>query len=164
MKISKSKKIATNPRFINHQRRAKSCGPTAIANVVKWLGYKTTHDKMMEFCAGIGAYFPDEGMWPSGIRLTLRELEIKVKVRRKPSLKDIDAALDAGCAVMTAYRTPSKTTHIVFVNKRTSSSYCVWNRNHETSPWYPKKFIIDALRRSLRHSGHCYTYFISPNQ
>ncbi len=164
MKTAKSTKTETSSlrrrktKFINVQRHKASCGPIAIANLIKWCGIETSYAKVLGFCIGVRAFSNRAGMWPFQMRYVLKTLKVRFKVKRKFSVADLDALLDAGGCCILAYCTKFGG-HAVFIDKRTSNGYRSWNRVKGKPPFFSKKDLQIALRRSVgRRNLHVYTF------
>lgn len=170
MKTRRSKKTETSTRrrsrLINRQQRKNSCGPTALANMLKWLEYPVTHGEMVDFCQGHRMYDPKVGMFPSQFRIMLRVLTIKYTLNHRCVTSDIDEALDNGNGILFLYRTKKGNHHAVFIDAREDKAYRVWNRfsSKAKGPWCVRKFITDAVKRTLRHDRHCLAFIIPPGQ
>lgn len=161
---TQAKKYKTRP--INCQRRKLSCGPTALANAVKWLDCSTSHDAMVDFCKGIGTFDLKIGMYPSQFRYTLNLMEVEYESLKHTRTKDLDSALENGYAVLLLIRTKRGTHHAMFVDAKTRSKYRVWNFRARDSvgPWINRKHITDAIKRTLRHDRNCLSFVISPDK
>ena len=153
-RTKKSKKTATftrvrRSRYINCQQHVASCGPIAVANLIKWHGIETSYRAVLKFCQALEFYIPALGMFPPEMARLLRALKVKFKLRRRFKIKDMDAVLDRGCCIILIYAAhPPYELHCVFVDRRENGSYRAWNTLRKSSPWVSRKDMVRSLRRS----------------
>ena len=72
-------------RYITEQQHNSSCGATAIANTLKWLGYSASYRSIMKDLERAG-YEPKKGKWPHQFHGMLKAYDIKYKLHKKPTL------------------------------------------------------------------------------
>jgi len=122
-------------RFINNQRRLASCGPTAIANLMKWLGYSpNSHDLLYKHCFSFN-YKQHHGMVFRSIEKVLRGLNIPYNRRMNCTVKSIEKVLDEGSACILAYRywhDHKRKEHYAFIHGHTSKRFKICNAHYAT--------------------------------
>jgi len=169
MKMRKSKKTATctqkkrRTRLINVQRHKASCGPIAIANLIKWYGIQTSYRAVLEFCAGIRAYHPRKGMFPYQMRYALLTLQIPFKVKRTLTVPEVNAILDGGGSIILIYATKRKhEDHCVFIDTRAKDAYRTWNRMLKCPPLMLRDELETTLRRSSARKSKLFAFIFQP--
>lgn len=122
--------------MINKQQHKTTCGPVAIVNALRWMGYCNTYDEMVEFAKEHldfkhrGFKHPREkqfGVCYSQLQLGLKTLGIKHKLIRKATLSDVTKALNEGKAVILRFQWNRKYGHYVFIDKHTKKFVRAWN-------------------------------------
>jgi len=153
-------------RMINNQRRKNSCGPTALANVLKWLKYPTSHDHMVAFCEGNQLYDPEVGMYSAELFQMLKILTMDFSYRQRIVTRELDQALDSGKGVILLYKTEEATYHAVFIDAKTPKKYRVWNSGLKVpgTPWLKRGVVTKAIKRTLKTNKRCEAFIFGPNQ
>lgn len=146
-------------RFIHVQRHVASCGPIAIANLIKWTGTSTSYEKVLKYCTALRFYIPGVGMFPRATSYVLRKLKIKFTLRRDLTLPELDETLDRGGAVLLTYLSRTQFLHCVFVEARTESGYRVWNAVESKTPHLTREVMRECLDRS-RRSKEIWAYHV----
>lgn len=167
MKTRRSKKTATSirkrrSRYINVQRHGASCGPIAVANVIKWHGVETSYKAVLDFCQKINVYVPGIGVWPEGMRYVLKCLRIKFKIKRNFSLKDLDKVLESGGSFIIGYPTKYGRAHVSFVDKKFKNNYRMWNRLHTKSFKNSKSELEKLIKQAKINREYLIAYCFQP--
>jgi len=95
----------SNIRYVK-QRRKNLCGPTAILNLMKWIGAQVSWEKDIGMCMSLcNDDVATRGMWSWIMDNALKHFPLfKVKkVLHMPKLKEIDEHIDSGRALVMAY-------------------------------------------------------------
>ena len=102
-------------RYIK-QRDHTSCGPVAVINILKWLGYKVSYDSFIHSARYLCGHEPgpEGGTNITGVEKALKHLGVKKRRVKNPSLDDIDRHIDSGGIVLLEYVAPYKNE---FLNK-----------------------------------------------
>ena len=106
-------------RYINKQKHNTTCGPVALANALKWLGYSCSYNSivkdMKDDCD------PYSGMTNSELSKIFDDYSINHRYQKwtKDATKAIERCLDRGNAVILNYTWFSKTDsqrHYIFID------------------------------------------------
>lgn len=143
-------------QFINVQRSKASCGPIAVANLIKWHGFETSYKKTLRFCMQLRAYHPRVGMWPFQLRYILRTLQINFRVHKRFSIAKMDALLDSGGSCILIYDTKLGS-HAVFLDRKEGRTYRAWNKSRKR-PYFTRLELKKAMQNSTRAVGGLYVY------
>ena len=139
-------------RYITRQPHNMSCGPVAVINALKWLGYSATYrDHINSF-----EWSYKNGIRHSKITKSLREYGVKFKIKENPTVSNIEKALDNGRSVMLSWCWYSNSNgkkksgrHCVFIDKHTSTqimSKNTWGLHPSNKDFLTKKKLnLDAF-------------------
>lgn len=153
--MSSSKAVSRRKtKYIHVQRHKASCGPVAIANVIKWFGISTSYDRVLRFCLDARAYDPEIGMWPFQMWYVLKTFRIPFKVHKKFTIEKLDSLLDNGGVCILVYDTRPGRSHVVFIDGRNDAGYRSWNRKKGMLPFFPR----EEMDKTLRESACLYVY------
>jgi hypothetical protein len=98
-------------------------------------------------------------MHPFQMTYVLKTLKIKCGIRRTYTVEELDALIDSGGAAIVSYQTKKyKGGHAVFINGRNDVGYLSWNHVQGQPPWFPKKEMRAALKRSSARKGGLIVY------
>lgn len=150
--------MSTKPRYISKQRRSRSCGPTALANILKWYGLRTSHDKMVKFTQEHDWYDPEIGMNFDDLKLSLTSCGLKYKITHNMSSKRLKEALKLGKSVCLLYRDLKLTYHVAFFTGREKSNYEVWN-----SQFKAVKIFDNLIKNTVKLDGYCIGFIFTKN-
>lgn len=150
-------------KMINVQRHQKSCGPVAIANVIKWYGVETSYQKVLEWCLATDMYDPDHGMWPRQTRFVLLQLQVPFRKYRSFTAEDIDRWLALGQSLILIYDTKTSGSHAAFIDAASETSYRIWNRKMgSTQPWHSKEYVRQAIERTNANNNGLFAFVFEP--
>jgi len=127
------------PKYVR-QRDHTSCGPVAIINILKWLGFNVTYGEYIDVLRAMCRCEPGPrgGTESADMARALRRLKIKYKKYKMPSIKQVDQHLDNGGIILLDYQIPYSTKagklifdkgewHFALCIGRTSKTYVVVN-------------------------------------
>ena len=142
------------------QRNHVDCGPTAIANALKWAGasfsYAGSYKALIANCrAEDGTHWTD---LTHELARWEREGVLKLKVWFRPTLKRIEKQLSKGGAVILDHARVNGGGHYGFVSDLRRGSFLVSNeyKGVETTIWISRWLFKDTLLR-YEHSDSSYT-------
>lgn len=129
------------------------CGPTAIANAIKWAIESFSYKGARRYLYDMSRLVKGCGVPPWGINTCLRELTegiLTVQKRIQPRLREIDKRLQRGDAMIILYKIKKDWNHYVFVAGKTErGDFMVANkqRNGPAMRNYSRQlFKRDVLR------------------
>jgi len=136
-------------KLVNVQRHFDSCGPIAIANILKLTGYKVSEKEVRDYCLGYGGYREFRpGLHRSKMGKTLKELGIPFTKRNNVKYKDISNYLNKGKTLVLLYswkRGERRGAHYVVVFGETKKYWYMANNGAGLSMRFPKnKFARDV--------------------
>jgi hypothetical protein len=142
-------------KFINKQQHSYTCGPVAVLNALKWLGYgKTTSYRETLLWFYQFGLCSEIGMKPKQLSKSLKALKIPYKRKSYASIQDIEKALDDGKTVVANYMWYYRGRcgkHYVFIDRHTDKSFRAWNYTSTgTAPWLTKKKLAQWFRCNKR--------------
>lgn len=157
---------ADNIRYIK-QRDKSSCGPIALINILKWLGYHITYDFLdiaRWACDWQDGRCIDAGTLDRDMNKALKYFKIKNKKILNPKIKDINKHLKAGGIVLIGYCLPRESTNHFSLCIGTYERYYIMVNDdlNETIIARTKKEIKKYIRKKL--SEPCYVWLISENK
>jgi hypothetical protein len=128
------------------------CGPTAVANVIKWSGkpfsYKSSIKQLDKLCKcqhGNGTY-------PKDLDVALSKIAKKNKLtlfkKERPSLREIEKHLKEGGTLLFRYYWGPRNGHYFLVTRQSKARqfYTVNFEREKTYRWVPRSvFIKDVL-------------------
>lgn len=159
--------------MINKQQHKTTCGPVAVVNALRWMGYCNTYDEIVEFFKehfGFEHNPPprrSRGVSCCKLRRGLQKLRIKHRLIQKANLSDITRALDDGKAVILRFQWNRRFGHYVFIDKHTKNFVRAWNMLHSNkTPLVSKKKIrkhITYTNRLKANRGPAHVFIITPD-
>lgn len=123
------------------QRDNYSCGPVALANVMKWAGSKKSAGSLRKYFMPICKCSPENGTRPWEIHNALLTIDdISFEKVEYPGLQDLDGHLDDGGIVLLRVRYEDGG-HYFICTRRTQKMYEVINRkvDHVTKSLVSRK-------------------------
>lgn len=153
------------PRYVK-QKDDSSCGPIAVINTLKWLGFNISYrwlDDVRDICK-----WTRDGTSDLDLEKALKYFKVKKKRRIQPSLEDIDKHIDSGGAVILSYFNvysmpgfKKDSGHFALCIGRTSRTYMMVNdRTNRTK----NKRYRDTMKAILANESDgykCWAWFIT---
>lgn len=131
--------------MINVQRNRFCCGPVAVYNLCKGLGYNFTYQEVEQYMLEQGCYRIKIGT----NNVPLHDLLVDQFDYRhlKASLKDLDDALELS-PVIIMHRT-KKGWHYIMVESKTTNGYVAYNtKRGRKAKWISRKELAQKIRYS----------------
>lgn len=116
-------------RFITEQQHPKSCGATAIANVLKWLGYSASYRETMKDLERAG-FEPQKGKWQHEMNAMLKAYDIKYKLHKKSTVANMKKIVGNGNALIFAYDWVTEDNtggHFIFIDFNSMGYFNAYN-------------------------------------
>ena len=120
-------------RFINKQQHKMSCGPTAIANALKWLDCSCSYRKMLK-SMGSSEWTLRKGMYNQELESVMRDYDVPFSKAHEATILRVENALNKGHAVILNfkwYRTfdgiEKSHRHYVFIHGYTNDAFGICN-------------------------------------
>ena len=140
-------------RYIRHQPHGMSCGPVAVLNALKWLGYSASYrDHIFNF-----EWDFKNGTRHNSITQSLREYGVKFKIKSNPTAADIERILDNGRSVVLSwawYEGGRSARHCIFIDGHTLTIFLsknTWSNKSTKKDLMPKKTLNKYFRIGKRH-------------
>jgi len=154
------------------QKDDTSCGPIALINTLKWLGYKVSYDFIhvaRYLCKWDGKNSEDgAGTTDKNLDSALKYFKIKKKRKVQPKLKEIDDHLDSGGAVIISYYNTYSMPgfkidlgHYALCIGRTSQTYMMVNDICKKAKNKRYKDTMKAILRNEVDGDKCSVWLIS---
>ena len=137
-------------RFITKQQHNDTCGPVAIINALKWLGYSAVYRDMVEDFRKLGC---DEGTSCYDLRRMLNAYGVKYKLHKRSSVKDIERILDRGNAAIVGYdwvHEESRSGHYIFIDFHLEKWFNAYNYKSGFETGMLRKDTLDAYFYATR--------------
>lgn len=153
------------------QRDETSCGPVAIINVLKWMGYKVSYDFIHTaryLCNWEDTWSADPGATDLDVERALKKLDIKKKRRIKPTLKEIDKHIDSGGIILLGYYNVYSLPgfklhegHYSLCIGRTKKTYIMVNDLPDTTVGKRHRSAMQRIVNNKVNGRKCWAWFIS---
>ena len=148
------------------QKDNSSCGPIALINTLKWLGFKTSCDFLLT--ARNLCKWDEDGTTDLNLERALKYFNIKKKRKVQPSLDDIDKHIDSGGAVLISYFNiysmsgfKKDAGHFALCIGRTSRTYMMINDRTNRTKNRRYRDIMQSILDNEVDGEKCWSWFIS---
>jgi len=131
-------------RFITEQQHASSCGPVAIINALKWLGYSVSYREELPTFTKLGY---DDGTNCYDLRRMLNAYQIKYKLYKQSSIKKLEQILNRGNTAIVCYDwvgPEDRGGHYIFIDSDLKHSFGAYNYQIGIETGALRKDTLDA--------------------
>jgi hypothetical protein len=116
-------------RYIKQQQHSTSCGPVAVLNALKWLGYSAPYRENIDTFKSLG-WNPEVGSYSGDMNKYLKHFDIKYKLHKKPTVAKMKKILKNGNAIIFAYDRVTEYTaagHVIFIDFHSIGYFNAYN-------------------------------------
>lgn len=153
------------PRYVK-QKDNFNCGPVAVINTLKWLGFNISYDWLSD--VRDACQCTRNGTSDLDFEKALKYFKIKKKRRIQPSQKDIDKHIDSGGAVLISYFNTYSMPgfkkgagHFALCISRTSRTYMMVNDRTNRTKNRRYRNTMKAILANEQDGFKCWTWFVS---